>query len=94
MKRVTIWVDGRVQGVGFRWWVSRQAAQLGLAGSVENLRDGRVRIDAQGTEDAVAELVEAVTGRPGPASRPGYVRQWLVEKGKTDPDLIGFDTHQ
>lgn len=86
-----MWVNGRVQGVGFRWWVARQAGRLGLAGSVENLRDGRVAIDAQGAEPDIAALIEAVTGRPGPASRPGHVTHWLVANRTPDPDLVGFD---
>lgn len=91
MKRVTIWVGGRVQGVGFRWWVQRQAGRLQLAGSVQNLWDGRVEVDAQGPDAAVAALIEAVTGRPGPAGRPGLVTQWLVEARTPDAGLVGFD---
>ena len=90
MRRVVIWVEGTVQGVGFRWWVSRQAGRLGLAGSAENLRDGRVEIDVQGPDADVAALIEAVTGRPGPAGRPGYVSRWLVENRTVDPRLEGF----
>lgn len=91
MKRVTVWVGGRVQGVGFRWWVARQAGRLGLAGSAENLWDGRVEVDAQGSDADVAALVEALTGRPGPAGRPGNVTSWLVENRTPDPRLVGFD---
>lgn len=91
--RAAVWVEGLVQGVGFRWWVARQAARLGLVGSVENLRDGRVFVDAQGDPADVATMVETLTGRPGPASRPGHVAQWLVEKRTVDAALVSFDIH-
>ena len=38
--RLTAWVHGYVQGVGFRWWVYGQANELGLSGSATNLNDG------------------------------------------------------
>jgi acylphosphatase len=64
--RAHLWVSGRVQGVGFRFFVQRQAASLGLAGCVRNLADGRVEIQAEGPAGAVERLVEAVhRGPPG-----------------------------
>jgi len=44
--RLTAWVEGRVQGVGFRWWVRARALERGLAGVAENLVDGRVQVIA------------------------------------------------
>jgi acylphosphatase len=44
-------VSGRVQGVGFRWFVEREAAQLGLTGWVRNCDSGDVEIMATGTAD-------------------------------------------
>ncbi len=49
-------VDGRVQGVGFRYFVLREARALGLSGWVRNLPDGRVEVLAGGEPDAVAAL--------------------------------------
>jgi acylphosphatase len=46
--RLTALVTGRVQGVGYRAFVRREAIDLGLAGYVENLPDGRVEIMAEG----------------------------------------------
>ena len=63
--RAAVWIGGSVQGVGMRWWVSREADRLGLVGSVENLWDGRVLVDAQGRAEDVDRLVELVTSRPG-----------------------------
>lgn len=49
-------VSGRVQGVGFRWFVEREAATLGIAGWVRNREDGRVEVMATGTRDQLAAL--------------------------------------
>lgn len=90
MRRVLIWVDGVVQGVGFRWWVTGQARRLGLVGGVENLPDGRVFLHAQGLPDDVATLVAAVTAART-RGRPGSVTHTSVEYGTPDPNLVGFD---
>lgn len=49
-------VEGRVQGVGFRWYVQRAAQELGLTGYVKNLYDGSVEVLAQGAAAKLAEL--------------------------------------
>ncbi len=55
--RLTAWVFGQVQGVGFRWWVRANAIELGLVGAAENLADGRVRIVVEGDRAGCAELL-------------------------------------
>jgi acylphosphatase len=49
-------VRGRVQGVGFRWFVEREAHLLGIAGWVRNNHDGNVEVLAQGTRDQLSGL--------------------------------------
>lgn len=49
-------VRGRVQGVGFRWFVEREAHMLGIAGWVRNNHDGSVEVLAQGTREQLAGL--------------------------------------
>jgi len=49
-------VSGRVQGVGFRWFVMRAGRDLALAGTVRNLPDGRVEVTARGEAAALDEL--------------------------------------
>jgi len=49
-------VSGRVQGVGFRWFVEREAATLGVAGWVKNRDDGRVEVMATGNREQLASL--------------------------------------
>ncbi|PYX83639.1 MAG: acylphosphatase [Acidobacteria bacterium] len=49
-------VRGRVQGVGFRWFVEREAHMLGVAGWVRNNADGSVEVLAMGTREQLAGL--------------------------------------
>ncbi len=49
-------VEGRVQGVGFRYFVEQAANELGLAGYTRNLADGRVEVYAIGPPDALDDL--------------------------------------
>lgn len=80
-ERMTAHVTGRVQGVGFRWFVRRHAGGLGLVGWVMNGDDDRsVAIVAEGSGEALDELerllrvgpqgarVESVNARRGPTS--------------------------
>lgn len=53
-------VKGRVQGVGFRWFVHREAAALALNGWVRNTEDGHVEVLAAGEPDALADLTAAL----------------------------------
>jgi len=57
-------VRGRVQGVGFRWFVERQAHLLGIAGWVRNNADGAVEVFAQGTREQINNLLAQL--RQGP----------------------------
>jgi acylphosphatase len=59
-------IAGRVQGVGFRWFVAGLARELDLRGSAVNLRDGRVEVTAAGESARLAELEAAMrAGPPG-----------------------------
>ena len=55
--RLTAFVRGRVQGVGFRWWVRARALELGLTGHAANLADGRVEVVAEGDRDRCERLL-------------------------------------
>jgi acylphosphatase len=63
--RMTAFVRGRVQGVGFRWWTRARALELGLTGSATNLADGRVEVVAEGPEAACRALLALLPGGPG-----------------------------
>jgi acylphosphatase len=66
-ERLTARVTGRVQGVGFRWWVRRHADGLGLTGWVMNANDERsVELVAEGAVEALDELERLIQqGPPG-----------------------------
>jgi acylphosphatase len=53
-------VKGRVQGVGFRWFVQREASEIGLKGWVRNTAEGHVEVVAAGESEDLAELKEAL----------------------------------
>ena len=65
---VRITVSGYVQGVGFRYFVLREASKLGLTGYAENLPGGQVEIVASGDKGLVDDLVKAVRIGPRHAS--------------------------
>ena len=70
-------VEGRVQGVGFRNFAHRRAEALGLAGFVMNLKDGRVRVHAEGARGLIEELTRLLEKGP-PLSRVERVAvRWL-----------------
>jgi len=61
-------VHGRVQGVGFRWFVRTEARRLGLAGWVRNLPDGTVEMRASGIAQFLSVLEQAIQRGPDNAS--------------------------
>ena len=65
IRQVTI--RGRVQGVGFRYWLEHQAMSHNLDGWVRNRRDGSVEALFSGPEDVVARVIAACRHGPGSA---------------------------
>ena len=63
-KRLHAFVEGRVQGVGFRYFVESRANLYGLKGWVRNLPDGRVEVVAEGDEILLKELLEDIKKGP------------------------------
>ncbi len=61
----TFRVDGIVQGVGFRWFVQHEAADVGVYGYVKNLRDGAVEVYAIGTAGQLDDLRARLHRGPG-----------------------------
>ena len=81
-------VHGRVQGVGFRWWVWRQATRLGLRGLARNLRDGSVEVIVEGADSALLALERLLAEGP-PAAQVERVEQSQVPQEVAIPN--GFD---
>ncbi len=83
-------VQGRVQGVGFRWYVHREAAELGLRGWVRNTEAGAVEVLASGPAETLAEL-RAALDRGSRGSRVDRVIEHPLaeqEAGKLGPFTI------
>lgn len=81
--RLTAFVSGRVQGVGFRWWTRARALELGLTGSATNLTDGRVQVVAEGSRDGCEQLLVLLRGGTAPG-RVGFVaEQWGDPRGES-----------
>ena len=83
--RVRVRIEGRVQGIGFRFWASDQAVELGLGGWVRNRFDGGVEAVFAGPRAAVAEMVRRCQ------SGPAYARvDHVAEEPETEPVGPGF----
>jgi acylphosphatase len=80
--RLTAWVRGRVQGVGFRWWVRRNALELGLLGAAENLVDGRVKVIAEGGQQSLIELLGRLEGPGAPGQVAQVTHRWDPVRGE------------
>jgi acylphosphatase len=87
----TVWlrITGQVQGVGYRLWMTRTAASLGLRGWVRNRKDGSVEALVTGAREAVAAMIEAA--RKGPVG--AHVRDVTVTPD-ADDGSVGFVTRR
>jgi acylphosphatase len=83
---VRLTIEGRVQGVGFRWFTVRAAREVGARGWVRNLRDGRVEARVAAPADVLDELLGRL--RRGPAS--ARVDRIDVEPVEEDAAFEGF----
>ena len=90
-ERVTVYVRGDVQGVGFRFWTRARARELGLVGHARNLPDGRVEVVAQGDGDALDRLIALLEEEPSASGRPGAVTGVVTQWGRPLPGVGSFD---
>jgi len=81
-------IKGRVQGVGFRWYVHSEAGALGLRGWVRNTEDGHVEVLAAGEPDDLATLRLALD-RGSRGSRVDQIIEHKLDDGE-DKDLGSF----
>ena len=85
-ERLTAFVKGRVQGVGFRWWTRARALELGLVGSASNLSDGRVEVVAEGPREQLDALLALLRSPSAPGRVDVVVEQYAAARG----GLAGF----
>jgi len=81
----TVFFSGRVQGVGFRYQTLQVARGFEVAGYVQNLPDGRVRVEVEGRTDEVDAFVIAVQEQMS-----GYVRETARQRAVRTPMFQGF----
>ncbi len=81
-RRLDAVVSGRVQGVGFRYFVVDRARRLRLSGWVANLSDGSVRCVAEGDEAALHELIGALWHGPAGAHVASVSDAWSAGTGE------------
>jgi acylphosphatase len=72
-------IQGRVQGVGFRWFVHREASELDLRGWVRNTEDGDVEVVASGSTEDLAELRKSLRRGPRGSRVDRLVEHYLDE---------------
>ena len=84
--RVHIIVQGMVQGVGFRYFVHREATKLNLSGYARNLYNGDVEIEAEGDRSLIEEFIKIVKVGPSTA----FVKDLKIEWQETQNRHDGF----
>jgi acylphosphatase len=85
--RAEIIVNGLVQGVGFRYYVLRQAQNLGVKGFVKNLYTGEVYTVAEGDRGMIEELIKMIKSGPSHA----YVKNCRVDWSDSKDEFKTFE---
>lgn len=88
MERLEAVVEGRVQGVSFRYYTRQQAHQLELDGWVRNENDGSVRVVAEGPRPALESLLEFLGRGPEGARVEKVSPSWSAAQGDLRPFAI------
>ena len=81
----TVYFSGRVQGVGFRYQAMQLAREYEVSGYVQNLPDGRVRLEVEGTPEETGAFILAVTER-----MTGYIRETERSGSRRRAEFSGF----
>ncbi|MEU6659816.1 acylphosphatase [Streptomyces sp. NPDC046821] len=80
--RLTAWVRGRVQRVGFRWFTREKALEIGgLSGFALNLDDGRVQVVAEGPGEGCRRLLDWLRDGDTPGRVDGVTEIWATPRG-------------
>jgi acylphosphatase len=84
-ERIGLVLEGRVQGVGFRWWTVRAARRHAIRGTVRNRPDGSVELHAAGPAGRLRPFLEEV--RQGPPSSAIAHERRIETKSDLPPDF-------
>jgi acylphosphatase len=87
MIRITAIAVGRVQGVGYRYYVRVCAAETGITGYVKNMPDGSVMVVTEGSRDAVESFIRLLWAQENLMIR---VRDLFVTPGEATGEFVGF----
>ena len=82
----TVYFSGRVQGVGFRYYTLQVAKEFEVSGYVRNLPDGRVQLEAEGTEAEVRGFIAEVADRLSV-----FIRNAETNEVFRKPEYAGFN---
>lgn len=91
-EQLHLFISGRVQGVGFRYFVLRQAKELGLTGWTRNLSDGRVEARAEGPRPALERLLSAAHQGPLGSAVSDVQAEWAAATGEFEGFEIRRDS--
>ena len=80
-------VTGRVQGVGYRYFVLQQARALGITGFARNEGDGSVQVVAEGPDDALAVLEQRLREGPAFSAVSSVEREAIEDRGDGGFDI-------
>lgn len=86
MRRLRARVRGRVQGVGYRWFALQRGRELGLGGWVRNLPDGSVDVLAEGPDEDLQRMLQALRRGPVASRVTGVEEAWTEGTGE-HPDF-------
>ncbi len=87
---VKLTVKGRVQGVGYRWFVVHEAQNLGATGYVKNLYNGDVEVEAAGERSQLEALIAKVRKGPAFARVTEVIIEWKEFSGRYTSFTVEF----
>jgi len=93
LSRVHVFVSGRVQGVAYRYFVERRAAEIPVTGWVRNLRDGRVEIMAEGEKADLEGFLGVLRQGPRMANVDDLDILWEDYRGEFEDFRIEFTAY-